>query len=147
MWRKRSEKNKKNWENKGEIFMLMFSFLLAMSVFDLMSDQMNHSESVLTWLNYSSFFLILMHSWSLFSDFLEHFWWTQILWYHFVIVDLLLSHEFFLSSTSNFIYLLLFMMIWYLIIVQSYWLFRRSIALWLSILKIIIHLWCNFMLI
>ena len=79
MQRKRSEKNEKNWENKEEIFMLMFSFLLATSMFDLMSDQTDHFKSVLTWSDYFSFFLILMHSWSLFSDFLRHFQWTWIL--------------------------------------------------------------------
>ena len=129
MCEKKSKKNKKNWENKKEIFMLMFSCLLATSVFNLTSNQTDHFKLILTWLNYFSFFLILTHSWFLFSDFLKHFWWTWILQYHFVIVDLLLSHEFLLSSTLNFVYLLSFMMIWYLIIVWSYWLFRRSITL------------------
>ena len=139
MWKK------KNWQTKKKYLCWYFWFLLATSTFDLMSNQMNHFKLVFTWSDYFSFFLILTHSWFLFSDFLKHFQWTWILQYHFVIVDLSLSHEFLLSSTSNFIYLLSFTMIWYLIIVWSYWLFRRSITLWLSILKIVIHLWCNFM--
>jgi len=143
--RKRSGKDEKNWGNKEGIFMLMFSFSLATSAFDLASDQTDHSESVLTWSDYPSFFLILTHSWSLFSDFLGHFRWTRILRYHFTIVDLSLPRGFLLSSTSNFVYLLSFTMIWYLIIVRSYRPFRRSIALWLSIPKVVIHLWCNFM--
>ena len=104
-----------------------------------MSNQMNHSESVLTWSDYSFFFLILTYSWSLFLDLLTHFQWTWILWYHFIIVDLSSSCKFLLLSTLNFIYLLSLMMIWHLIIAWFYQLLRELITLWLSILKIVIH--------
>ena len=108
---------KKSWWTKKKYLCWCFWFSLAMSMFNLISNQTNHFKSVFTWLNYFFFFLILTHFWFLFSDFLRHFWWTWILWYHFVIVDLLLFHRFLLSLTLNFVYLLSFTMIWYLIIV------------------------------
>ena len=65
MWKKKS------WQTKKKYLCWCFWFLLAMSMFDLTSNQIDHFKSVLTWSDYFSFFLILTHSWFLFSDF---FW-------------------------------------------------------------------------
>ena len=52
MWKKQEK-----WANKEKIFMLMFSVLLATNMFDLTTDYTDHFKSVLTWSNYSFFWL------------------------------------------------------------------------------------------